>query len=58
MSCGTASTVDETSPSEFRTYWFEDYKATVASIKNETPLDLWDAANDGNKITDYYYGLT
>jgi len=58
VSCGTVSTVDGTSASHFRTYWFADYDTTVTSIKNDRPLDLWDAANDGYKISDYYYGLT
>mgnify|MGYP000038147620 FL=1 len=27
-------------------------------IKDDSPLDLWDAANDGAYINDYYYGMT
>ena len=58
VSCGTASTVTDTSVSEYRTYWFSDYDTTVASIKDDTPLDLWDSANDSYMIDDFYYGLT
>ena len=56
--CGTGSTGSGTSVSEFRTYFFSDTAATVAAIKDELPLDLWDAANDAYMIDDFYYGLT
>ena len=57
-SCGTGSTGSDNEVSEYRTYWFDDSSAVVASIKDESPLDLWDAANDANMIDDFYYGLT
>ena len=60
ISCGTASTVDDTSASEFRTYWFpvDDYDTIITAIKDDTPLDPWDSAYDSYMIDDYYYGLT
>lgn len=57
MQCGTASTGSSgTSAEEFRTYWFPI--SIIDSIKDDTPLDPWDTANDEYMIDDYYYGLT
>ena len=57
VQCGTASTESGTSASAFRTYWFPtDYKV-IDKIKDNKPLDLWDATNDSYKISGYYYGL-
>ena len=57
--CGTVSTGSGTEFStDARTYWFPDYEATQTLIKDASPLDLWDAANDSYYIDDYYYGLT
>ena len=30
----------------------------MTSIKDDSPLDLWDSANDASYIDDYYYGMT
>ena len=58
-SCGTANTLSSTSASEFRTYWFPKGYDIAAKVKDDTPLDLWDGANDSYKIDDgFYYGLT
>ena len=57
--CGTTSTgSSNTDATEFRTYWFSDFSGTVTSIKDDSPLDLWDSANDASYIDDYYYGMT
>ena len=57
VQCGTVSTGDDsTEAAEFRTYWFPI--SIVDTIKDDTPLDMWDSAYDDNKIDDYYYGLT
>ena len=57
--CGTTSTgSSNTEATDFRTYWFSDYDTTVTSIKDDSPLDLWDSANDSSYIDDYYYGMT
>uniref|UniRef100_A0A7S3I359 Uncharacterized protein n=1 Tax=Favella ehrenbergii TaxID=182087 RepID=A0A7S3I359_9SPIT len=56
MSCGTASTGSGTSASLYRTYWFPI--SYVTKIKDNNPLDMWDATHDSYKISDYYYGLT
>ena len=56
ISCGTANTKSSTSASEFRTYWFPT--SYVDKIKDDTPLDMWDATHNSYKISDYIYGLT
>ena len=57
VQCGTASTGSSgTSAEEFRTYWFPI--SIISQIKDDTPLDPWDSANDEYMIDDYYYGLT
>ena len=58
MMCGTASTGDDTSVSDYRSYWFSDVDGTVAIIKDDDPLDLWDSAYDDHIIDDYYFGIT
>ena len=30
----------------------------MTSIKDDSPLSLWESDNDANKIDDYYYGMT
>ena len=56
-SCGTGNTGDATylsEDSEYRTYWFDDSSSVVSQIKDDNPLDLWDAANDSNMIDSKY----
>ena len=59
--CGTASTGSGSSSEsqEFRTYWFPIGTVDITTtIKDDDPLDLWNASYDTYKISDYYYGLT
>ena len=55
LQCGTASTGSETSISEYRTYWMP--YSMNSSIKDDSPLDLWDAANDQYMVTQSYFGI-
>ena len=57
VQCGTVSTENSTEMSAYRTYWFPtDYKV-IDKIKDNNPLDLWDATHDSYKISGYSYGL-